>query len=81
MPDTERRNEQEVRDQLGQILAPGTEVDEQYRLTLVDYEMLDVPLVIGAPVANPQLMRTPANGFWDLWQEIVFALCDDPGHL
>jgi hypothetical protein len=81
IPDTERRNEQEVRDQLGQILAPGTEVQEQYRLILLDYEMLRVPLVIGSPIANPQLTRNPANGFLDLRQEIVLALCDDPGRL
>jgi hypothetical protein len=55
---------------------PGTTIPPQY---MADYWALRVPLVVGAPVANPRTTRNPARGLMDLPKDVVVALCDVGG--
>lgn len=43
------------------------------------YEAIRIPLVIGGPEARPGETRNPANGFMNLREHVVVALCDVGG--
>jgi hypothetical protein len=54
----------------------GIDPVELYYRILRDYELVRVPMVIGAPSYSPATTRNPARGFLDIRPEIAVALCD-----
>ena len=57
-------------------LGSASRARAQYVRIVRDYELVRIPLVIGAPSATPARTRNPARGFLHLPREIVTALCD-----
>jgi hypothetical protein len=87
IPTSERLDETTARTNIGDAITFGfppfagthpnwpDDVDFWLQQILRDYEVVRIPMEIGAPSLSPSTTRSPVNGFLDLRREVVVALC------
>ena len=67
-------------DALDVLAGMGIKEPPAERLQILrDYELVRVPMCVGAPAASPHVTRNPARGFLTIPRHVVVAVCDAAG--